>query len=195
MGKVRLEHNLEHNSGMATHVALLRGINVGGRNKIAMADLRAMVTGLGFADVSTYIQSGNVLLSATKDDDSAIAEAIAGGLSATFCLDVGVVVVSRGELAAVISRNPYPGEANPKCLHAVFLAAEPSDERLEQLAAVQAAKGGRDTVTAVGRALYLHTPDGFGTSELAKALARLPGSGTARNWATTTKLLELCDEP
>jgi uncharacterized protein (DUF1697 family) len=178
---------------MATHVALLRGINVGGRNKVAMADLRTMVTGLGFAGVSTYIQSGNVLLSATEADEQKIAEAVAGGLSKTFCLDVGVVVVSRDRLAEVIRRNPYPGEANPKCLHAVFLTAEPSPERLDQLAAVQAAKGGRDTVTAVGRALYLHTPDGFGNSELAKALARLPGGGTARNWATTTKLLQLCD--
>ena len=178
---------------MATHVALLRGINVGGHNKIAMADLRAMVTGLGFADVSTYIQSGNVLFSAAGTDDEGIAKAIAAGLSATFGLDVGVVVVSRDRLAAVISANPYPAEDNPKCLHVVFLATEPSPERLSQLAALQAAKGGRDTVTAAGRALYLHTPDGFGTSELAKALTRLPSSGTARNWATTTKLLQLCD--
>jgi uncharacterized protein (DUF1697 family) len=178
---------------MATHVALLRGINLGGRNRIAMAGLRAMAAGLGFTGVSTYIQSGNVLLSATDNDENAIAEAIAGGLNKTFGLDVGVVVVSRDRLAEVIGRNPYPGEANPKCLHAVFLSAEPSPERLAQLAAVQAAKGGPDSVTAVGRALYLHTPDGFGTSELAKALMRLPGGGTARNWATTTKLLQLCD--
>jgi uncharacterized protein (DUF1697 family) len=188
---------------MATHVALVRGINVGGRNKIAMADLRAMVSDLGFADVSTYIQSGNVLLSASEThkthaaDNDAISLAIAGGLSASFGLEVGVVVVSRDELAAVISHNPYPGEANPKCLHAVFLAAEPSRERLDRVAEVQAsvraAKGGRDSVTAVGRVLYLHTPDGFGTSELAKSLARLPGGGTARNWATTIKLLELCN--
>ena len=139
-----------HNSVMATHVALLRGINVGGRNKVAMTDLRTMVTGLGFASVSTYIQSGNVLLSTTNNDENTIAEAIAGGLSKTFGLDVGVVVVSRDRLAEVISRNPYPGEANPKCLHAVFLTAEPSPERLGRLAAVQAAKGGRDSVTAVG---------------------------------------------
>jgi len=178
---------------MATHVALLRGINVGGRNRIAMADLRAMVAGLGFTGVSTYIQSGNVLLSATDNDENAIAESIADGLSKTFGIEVGVVVVSRDRLAEVIGRNPYPGEANPKCLHAVFLAAEPSPERLAQLAAVQAAKGGRDTVTAAGRALYLHTPAGFGTSELAKALTRLSGGGTARNWATATKLLQLCD--
>jgi len=192
---------------MATHVALLRGINVGGRNKVAMADLRAMVSDLGFADVSTYIQSGNVLLSAGgadetqtaptahEADNDAIALAIAGGLSASFGLGVEVVVLSRDELAAVISHNPYPGEANPKFLHAVFLAAEPSPGRLDRVAEVQAsvraAKGGRDSVTAVGRVLYLHTPDGFGTSELAKALARLPGGGTARNWATTLKLLEL----
>jgi uncharacterized protein (DUF1697 family) len=182
---------------MATHVALLRGINVGGRNKVPMAELRTMVSELGFVDVSTYIQSGNVLFSTAGADTDEIASAIAAGLSATFCLDVGVVVVTRDELAAVISRNPYPDEANQKCLHAVFLAAEPSPERLDRLAAVQASvqekKGGRDSLTVVGRVLYLHTPDGFGTSELAKALARLTGDGTARNWATSTKLLELCN--
>ncbi|HXL96673.1 MAG TPA: DUF1697 domain-containing protein [Streptosporangiaceae bacterium] len=182
---------------MATHVALLRGINVGGRNKVPMAELRTMVSGLGFADVSTYIQSGNVLFSAAGTDTDEIASAIAAGLTATFCLDVGVVVVTRDELAAVISRNPYPDEANHKCLHTVFMAAEPSRERLDQLAAVQAAvrekKGGRDSLTVIGRVFYLHTPDGFRDSELARALARLTAGGTARNWATSTKLLELCD--
>src|ERR1700677_451138 len=186
-----------HNDAMATHVALLRGINVGGRNKVPMAELRTMVSGLGFADVSTYIQSGNVLFSAAGTDTDEIASAIAAGLTATFCLDVGVVVVTRDELAAVISRNPYPDEANHKCLHTVFMAAEPSRERLEPLAAVQAAvrekKGGRDSLTVIGRVFYLHTPDGFRDSELARALARLTAGGTARNWATSTKLLELCD--
>src|ERR1700677_2684434 len=115
-----------HNDAMATHVALLRGINVGGRNKVPMAELRTMVSGLGFADVSTYIQSGNVLFSTAGADTGKIASAIAAGLSATFSLDVGVVVVTRDALAAPISHNPYPDEANQKCLHAVFLPAEPS---------------------------------------------------------------------
>jgi uncharacterized protein (DUF1697 family) len=85
-------------------------------------------------------------------------------------------------------------------VHVVFLSAEPPQDMLDRLAAAQsaaAAKGARDTVTAVGRALFMHTPDGFGISELAKSLSGVKSKGvtaTARNWATATKLLTLCDE-
>jgi uncharacterized protein (DUF1697 family) len=171
---------------MATHVALLRGINVGGRT-LPMADLRDAVGSLGYDGVSTYIQSGNVLFSTAETDATGLEEAIAGVIAGSFGLKVGVVVLRRDQLAAVISHNPYPQEANPKYLHAVFLGAEPEPTWLDRL---RAAARGRDSLTADGRVVYLHTPDGFGTSELAKAISR--GPGTARNWATTTKLLELC---
>jgi uncharacterized protein (DUF1697 family) len=184
---------------MATHVALLRGINVGGRNKIAMADLRAAVSSLGYEGVSTYIQSGNVLFSTSGPDagTTALEAAIGAEVARSFSMKIGVVVVSRDQLAEVISHNPYQDEPNPKYLHAVFMSTEPDQAHLDRLAEVQAKvladKGGRDSLTVIGRTLYLHTPDGFGDSELAKALARQPGGGTARNWATTTKLLTLCD--
>jgi uncharacterized protein (DUF1697 family) len=180
-------------------VALLRGINVGGRNKIPMADLRAAVGALGYGEVSTYIQSGNVLFSSPEADRSVLEAAIGGAIADTFGLKIGVVVVTRDELCEVLKRNPYPSEPNPKCLHVVFLGAEPDQalrDKLEAATAAATAKGsGRDSVTVIGRTLYLHTPDGFGTSELAKALVRVttPASGTARNLATTTKLLSLCD--
>jgi uncharacterized protein (DUF1697 family) len=184
---------------MATHVALLRGINVGGRNKIAMADLRTAVGSLGYEGVSTYIQSGNVLFSAQEPDadTTALEAAIGAEVARSFSIKTGIVVVSRDQLAEVISQNPYPDEPNPKYLHAVFMSTEPDKAQRDRLAGVQAtvlaAKGGRDALTVIGRTMYLHTPDGFGTSELAKALLRLPGGGTARNWSTTTKLLSLCD--
>jgi uncharacterized protein (DUF1697 family) len=184
---------------MATHVALLRGINVGGRNKIAMADLRTAVSSLGYDGVSTYIQSGNVLFSTSEPDaaTTALEAAIGAEVARSFSMKIGIIVVSRDQLAEVISRNPYPREPNPKCLHAVFMSTEPDKAQRDRLAEVQAKvladKGGRDSLTVIGRTLYLHTPDGFGDSELAKALARQPGGGTARNWATTTKLLALCD--
>ena len=185
---------------VATHVALLRGINVGGRNKVPMAELRSAVSSLGYDAVSTYIQSGNVLFSSPESDRAVLEKAISGAVAETFGLKIAVVVVTRDELCEVLKRNPYPDEQNPKYVHVIFLGAEPDQalrDRLETATAVAAAKGsGRDSVTAVGRALYLHTPDGFGTSELAKALVRVSGTsanGTARNMATTTKLLSLCD--
>jgi uncharacterized protein (DUF1697 family) len=187
---------------MPTHVALLRGINVGGNNKVAMADLREVVASLGHPNVSTYIPSGNVLFTA-REGDAAAATALAAGLERAiekaFGLRLRVVVLSRAELAQVISDNPYQAEPNPRLVHAMFFPAEPGPQVRESVAAAEqqaAAKGGRDEATVVGHTLFLHTPDGYGRSELAVRLARARGpaaDGTARNWATVTKLLALCD--
>ena len=119
-----------------------------------------------------------------------------------------VVVLSRDELAEVLAANPYPDEPNPRLVHVVFLNAEPPRDLLDRITdatAAAAAKGSRDTVQAAGRALYVHTPDGFGKSELAQNLFRIvtPPSkqkknpsltATARNWATATKLLSMCEK-
>jgi uncharacterized protein (DUF1697 family) len=190
-----------------SHVALLRGINVGGRNKVAMADLRELVTSLGHADVATYIQSGNVLFSSDRADAAELAAELEQAIAAALSVRPGVVVLSREELAQVARDNPYSGEPNPKFVHVIFLPADPEPGTAARLAQAQEQaaakgsreKGSRDTVTLVGRAVFLHTPDGFGTSELAKLLSRgggpmsPGGAGTARNWATVTKLLALCD--
>ena len=197
---------------MATHVALLRGINVGGRNKVPMAELRQVVTSLGHTGVTTYIQTGNVLFTSTSTSTTELASALESAIADAFGIWASVVVLTRDELAQVLQDNPYPGEPNPKMVHVVFLSAEPPKELLDRIAAAEsaaAAKGGRDTVTAIGHALFLHTPDGYGNSELAQSLFRiisapakqkkadsLAGSlaATARNWATANKLLFLCDE-
>ena len=183
---------------MATHVALLRGINVGGNNKVPMAELREVVGSLGHTGVSTYIQSGNVLFTA-RAGAPALAAGLEKAIEQAFGLQLRVVVLSRTELAQVISDNPYRAEPNPKYVHAMFFPAEPGQEVRESVAAAErraAAKGGRDEATVVGRTLFLHTPDGYGRSELAAQLARARGAGTtgtARNMATVTKLLALCD--
>jgi uncharacterized protein (DUF1697 family) len=186
---------------MATHVALLRGINVGGRNKVPMAELREVVTSLGHTGVSTYIQSGNVLFTTDEGDPGKLASGLEAAITASFGIQSSVVVLARDDLAGILDRNPYVAETNPKLVHVVFLSAEPPSDLLERVAAAQstaAAKGSRDTVTAVGPALFLHTPDGYGTSELAQVLLRItsaPGvAGTARNWSTATKLLALCED-
>jgi uncharacterized protein (DUF1697 family) len=185
-----------------THVALLRGINLGGRNRVAMADLRALVGELGHEDVSTYIQSGNVLFTAPPGapGPSAIADEMTAAIAAKLGVTSPVVVVTQDELAAAVEANPFPDEANHKCLHAVFRSRPASQDLLDRIAAAVsavAAKGSRDSAVSVGRTLYLHTPDGYGRSDLAVALMRLTsspeaGTGTARNWATVLKLLELC---
>ena len=188
---------------MASHVALLRGINVGGRNKVPMAELREVVTSLGHTGVTTYIQSGNVLFT-TGGDPAKLASDLEAAITGSFGIESSVVVLSRDDLAGIVDRNPYPQEPNPKLVHVVFLDAElPADllDRIKKAESASAAKGSRDTVTSIGPALYLHTPDGFGTSELSQALFRIIGppgkagvAATARNWATATRLLSLCEE-
>ena len=197
---------------MASHVALLRGINVGGRNKVPMADLREVVTSLGHTGVTTYIQSGNVLFSTADTDTAKLAAALESAIGERFGIWASVVVLSRDQLAEVLAGNPYPDEPNPKLVHVVFLNAKPPEDLLDRIAAAEraaAAKGSRDTVQLVSQAagrpqaLFLHTPDGFGTSELAQNVFKIIAppkdkkrglAATARNWSTATKLLSLCEE-
>ncbi len=188
---------------MASHVALLRGINLAGRNKVPMADLREAVTSLGHTGVTTYIQSGNVLFSTAETDSATLAAALESAIEDRFGIWSSVVVLAREDLARILRANPYADEPDHRRVHVVFLSAEPPPGLLGRIAAAQAAsqaKGSRDAVTALGRALYLHTPGGYGTSDLAQAVLRIvsarDGKGpaaTARNWATASKLLSLCD--
>jgi uncharacterized protein (DUF1697 family) len=188
---------------MATHVALLRGINLGGRNRVAMADLRALVTELGHTDVSTYIQSGNVLFTAPPGADAAaVAQVMTEAIAAKLGVTAPVVVLTREELAGILDANPFPHEPEPRRVHAVVLSEPPGPEllgKLDAIVAQAAATGAPDMVRAAGRTLYVHTPEGYGTSDLAQAVIKIVSSpktgvtGTARNWATMTKLLELCE--
>ena len=181
---------------MARFVALLRGINVGGRNKVAMADLRQIAESLGHTEVVTYIQSGNMVFTSPGTSASGLADALEEAIAARLDVQPAVVVLSRAELAQVMRDNPFPDETAPKCLHAVFRREEMSPEAIAAVAAAQErarAKGSRDEAVVVGRTLFLRTPDGLGRSELAAQLARsgAQAAGTARNWATVTRLLAM----
>ena len=136
-----------------------------------------------------------------------VAAALESAIEDRFGIWSSVVVLSRDELAQVLAANPYPDEPNPKMVHVVFLSAEPPADLLMRISAAESAvraKGSRDTVQATGRALFLHTPDGFGTSELAQTVFKIISppakskkhglAATARNWATATKLLSLCEQ-
>jgi uncharacterized protein (DUF1697 family) len=191
---------MRQDAAMATHIALLRGINVGGRNKVAMADLRDVVASLGHADVVTYIQSGNVVFTASEPapDTKELATGLEQTIAATLGVSPAVVVLSRAELAQAVDSNPYASEPNPKCVHAVFFQDVPAGlaPTIAEAAQREAERNGRDSAQVVGGTLFVHTPDGFGRSELALYLlsrrASPAAAGTARNWATVTKLVALC---
>ena len=181
---------------MPTHVALLRGINLGSVNRVAMPALRDLVTSLGHADVATYIASGNVVFTASGPTD-ALATELEGAIAARLGVSPRVVVLTCAELARAVADNPYPDQSDHKRLHAFFLTGDPEAAAAHLAGVVEkiGPKRGRDEATVVARTLYLHTPDGFGTSELAKRLSRPGGAaeGTARNWATVLKLHAMCE--
>ena len=190
---------------MTTYVGLLRGINVGGHNRVVMADLKRVVEELGHTDVKTYVNSGNVVFDAEGRGSAKEGDRLAGLIEQAIKTELGVspavLVRSATELAAVADANPYTDEPDPKRVHVVFLAAPPSpDERKTAKEAERAAKekGSSDELTIIKRAVYLHTPDGFGRSVLAELLSRRKGTlmtvGTARNWSTVTKLRAMCEE-
>ncbi len=184
---------------MPRYLALLRGINVGGRNKVAMADLREIATSLGHTGVATYIQSGNLVFTSPETGTAALADALQQEIASRLGVKPAVVVLSAAELSQAIAGTPFPDEPNPKCVHAVSRRGEYTDG---DLAAIEAAKQragdklGRDEAVVAGRTLYLHTPDGFGRSELAAQLSKpiAQVSGTAPSWATVTKLMGMLDE-
>jgi uncharacterized protein (DUF1697 family) len=188
---------------------LLRGVNNLGGKRVAMAELQEVVISLGHTDVMTYIQSGNVLftprLTDSKTAGRADTAALAAELERAIADGVGVraraVVLSRDELARCVRDNPYPGETDPKLLHAVFLPEVPGPTLAAWVADAEQqvrANGSPDEARLLGRTVYLHTPDGYPTSELRRVLARTGGptsvslAGTARNWATVNRLVALC---
>ena len=184
---------------MPTHVALLRGINLAGRNRVAMAALREVVEGFGHTDVATWVQSGNVVFTSAEADHGTLAAALEQAIGDQLGVRARVVVLSCRELAQVVADHPFPEQDNPKLVHAVFWNGPLGPEELDAVAAARQRSrelGSRDEAQVVGTTLYLHTPDGFGRSELAAQLTKLAGgrtAGTARNWATVRKLLAMCD--
>jgi uncharacterized protein (DUF1697 family) len=172
---------------MVTVVALLRGVNVGGR-KLPMAELRELVESLGYDDVRTYIQSGNLLFRAAKRPRAAELEA---AIEERFGLGVDVILRTPANLAAVARRDPFPRAERAK-LHVGFMAAKPA-------ASLVAALDGEpflpDEFAVVGTELYLHLPGGMARTKLPDyVLRRLKVPTTVRNWNTVTKLVELSRE-
>jgi uncharacterized protein (DUF1697 family) len=178
---------------MAVRIALLRGINLGPRNRVAMSALKDALQANGFTAVRTYLQSGNVVLS-SELSESKLAEQVKGVVRERFEIDVEVLVRTRDELAAVVACSPLGEVANdPKRYQVSFLARELDGESLQRLRALAS---GSERLEALGRELYAWHPHGVARSKLWAGLAA-PALGvpaTARNWSTVQKLLALADE-
>jgi uncharacterized protein (DUF1697 family) len=178
---------------VARHVVLLRGINLGSRNRVSMPKLRKVLEDAGFDDVKTYLQSGNVVLSSGKKSDD-VRRQCERLISKELGLDADVVVRSPAQLAAVVKRNPLGTVAkNPKRYQVSFLAAKPPPGLKKKL---EAAAAEQERFAVSGREIYAWHPEGVARSKLWALLAGrdLGVVATSRNWTTVTKLLELAEE-
>ncbi|MEE9427867.1 MAG: DUF1697 domain-containing protein [Paracoccaceae bacterium] len=174
---------------MDTWITLLKGVNVGGNNKLPMADFRDMLAGLGCRDVVSYIQSGNGVFRAEGTADE-ISRAIGDGIEKTFGFRVDVFVMPLSDLQNALDANPFPqAKADPKALHLFFLANAAVEFDLTGMAEV--AKNDEE-FKLINGVLYFFTPNGFGKSALAGKLARfIKTSMTGRNLRSGQKILEL----
>ena len=174
---------------MATWVALLRGVNVGGKHRLPMADLRAALAELGFEDVATYVQSGNVVFRSPKRSAAKLGEEVADTVESLRGFRVPVLVLSAQALERAAAACPYAAAPDPTRVQLAFLWSKPKRPDLEGLRALATKT---EAFELDGDVLHLHAPDGIGRSKLAAQVERKLGvEATVRNLRTVTKLLGL----
>lgn len=177
---------------MDTCIALFRGINVGGHNKLPMKELVAVLEGLGLRDIRTYIQSGNVVFSSKQEDKIKLAARISAAIQKSHGFEPWVLLLEADALARAIKANPFPeGEADGKTLHFNFLATVPPKP---DLAGLERLKAASERFQLKGEVAYLYAPEGIARSKLASGMERQLGVPmTGRNWNTVRKLKEMVE--
>ena len=174
---------------------MLRGVNVGGHNRIKMETLRTMYESLGLRNAQTYVQSGNVVFRTSARDVAPLGKKIEARIEQTFGFRPGVMLRTSSELREVIRRNPFAARRgiDPGKLLVTFLGAHPSAEAREKMLGIQADP---EELRIDGREVYAYYPNGLGRAKLSAAFIErtLKTPGTGRNWNTVTKLLALAEK-
>jgi uncharacterized protein (DUF1697 family) len=191
-------HAKESGGSMTIHVALLRGINVGGNNKIKMAELRTAMEAIGLARVQTYIQSGNILFE-SDEDEAALRQRIEQEIERAFGLSIKVITRTAEDLNNIIANCPFTDEqiaeaqasSEKECLYVSMLLEEPQPDRIEKLKEVKAQD---EDYRIVGRNVYLLFGQSIRNSKLAVQADKLGVPATVRNWKTINKLVALSME-
>lgn len=175
---------------MNSFVALFRGINVGGRNRLPMKGLVAVMDSLGAENVKTYIQSGNAVFQSMGTNRRAFAEKLTSGIQKEYGFSPHVLVLELDAIVNAMANNPFPeAEVEPKNLHLGFLSSVPQCPDLEKF---ESLKKRSERFRLIGSIFYLHAPEGVGRSRLAAASERLLGVPmTDRNWKTVCKIREM----
>lgn len=175
---------------MNTYIALLRGINVGGKNSLPMKELVAILEDLGGQAVRTYIQSGNVVFQSAEKDPAQLSRQLAAAIKQGWGFEPCVLILEVADINKALAENPFPeAEADPGSLHLGFLASTPKSPDLEKLTTLKKAS---ERFQLRGKVFYLHAPEGVGRSKLAANSEKLLGVPmTDRNWRTLGKLREM----
>jgi uncharacterized protein (DUF1697 family) len=177
-----------------TYVALLRGVNVGGKHKLPMKDLVEIFTAGSCKGVRTYIQSGNAVFTCSESVFQGLRSALEKKIASRFGFPAPVVLRSREHMAQVVRNNPFlKAGKSEQALHVMFLADAPGAEAVAKLDPMRSPG---DEFRVIGSEIYLHLPNGAGNSKLTNAYfdSKLSTIGTGRNWATVLKLLEMMQE-
>lgn len=174
------------------YVALLRGINVGGNNRIAMADLRALLAGLGYTDVATLLQSGNAVFTASETSPAAVARAVEAAITKELGLTVRVVTRTGAEIDRVLAHSPLADVATDPSKHLVTFLSEAPDKA--KVAAMDPADFAPELFVVKDREIYMWFPDGIRDAKLGRIAwdKRFGVVATGRNWNTVTKLAAMC---
>jgi uncharacterized protein (DUF1697 family) len=179
---------------MNVYISMLRGVNVGGHNKVKMEALKALYESLGLKHAQTLIQSGNVVFQTKEQEPELLARQIGDGIEKTFKFRPSVIVRTTSEMRDVIMKNPFAGrkQIEPGKLLVTFLVADPGSEARKQVLAL---KTDPEELRVKGSELYIYFPNGIGKSKLpmAKVEKTLKTSGTGRNWNTVQKLLAMAE--
>ena len=181
---------------MESYIALLRGINVSGKNSLKMVDLKQLFVDLGFYNVSTYIQSGNVLFQSNKTDITSIETQIIDTIKQQFNYSIKVLVLKKQSLKAIYQLNPFLQRTaiDISKLHVTILSGQPDSNDIAQLENLHLTND--DEYQILDKTIYLHCPNGYGKTKLNNNFfeKKLKTSATTRNWKTITKLLELSNQ-
>lgn len=174
---------------MTTYISILRGINVGGSKKIKMDLLRQMFVNMGFLQVQSYIQSGNLIFQTNDVDKRLLEENIASGILTNFGYEVPVIVLKAEEMKNIIQKNPFVGDETKDVsfLHVTFLSSVPEKTSFENL---KTANYGVDEFELIEKAIYLYCPAGYGNTKLTNTFFenKLKLIATTRNWKTVNEL-------
>jgi len=180
---------------MQTYISILRGINVSGQKKIQMTDLKALYENLKFKNVSTYIQSGNVIFKRKRQSDEVLAKKIQNAIYEKYSFEVPVIIRNVEELKNTIATNPFLKEKNinEEKLHITFLEKLPDKAKVHIIKNIDYSP---DKFIIIDKEIFLYCPNGYGITKLSNNFFEnnLKVTATTRNWKTVNKLVEIADD-